>query len=105
MIGIAASIIVNTAFLVLLAFAGTVVIKILPEYVKSTFTYVLPALFGGVLAQFAILRFSSAIFALVVSAPIILVLSIPGFLKTPLAIFLTIGFSLMFEKYSAKKNN
>lgn len=105
MLGIAASIIVNTVSLIILVVAGTFIIQVLPEFITSAFTYVLPALFGGVFAQFAIYRFSSAIVAIVVALPTILFINLPDYLKTPLAIFLTIAITLLIDKYKAKNND
>lgn len=53
-IGVAASIFVNTILLVIGVLVGSKVIAMLPEAVTEKFSFLLPALFGAVFAQFAV---------------------------------------------------
>lgn len=53
-LGIAAAAIVHIIVLVPIVLGGQYIITILPEGVKSAFDFILPAIFGGIFAQFAI---------------------------------------------------
>lgn len=53
-IGVATSVIVNTIFLVIGVVVGSKLISMLPKSVTDSFTFLLPALFGAVYAQFAV---------------------------------------------------
>ena len=53
-IGVAASIFVNTILLVVGVLVGSKIIAMLPDVIKDKFSYLLPALFGAVFAQFAV---------------------------------------------------
>lgn len=53
-ISIAASVFVNVIFLTIAVLLGSSVLNVLSEEVKTSLEYLLPALFGGVFAQFAI---------------------------------------------------
>lgn len=53
-ISIAASVFVNVILLTIAVLLGSSVLNVLPEGVKTSLGYLLPALFGGVFAQFAI---------------------------------------------------
>lgn len=53
-LAISAASIVNTTFLIVVILGGSYVINALPEAIRASFSFVLPAIFGGVLAQFAL---------------------------------------------------
>lgn len=53
-ISIAASVFVNVILLTIAVLLGSSVLTVLPEGIKTSLGYLLPALFGGVFAQFAI---------------------------------------------------
>ena len=55
-IGIAMSILINIAILTVGAVAGSAILSILPEGVKSALNFLLPALYGAVFGQFAVSR-------------------------------------------------
>jgi len=60
--GIAGSIYLSTGMITLTAVAGTVILSILPNFVLAAITsYVLPAIFGAVVAMFSKGRFKVAI--------------------------------------------
>ena len=53
-IGVSASVFVNTILLVIGVLIGSKLIQLLPDSIRSSFSYLLPALFGAVFAQFAV---------------------------------------------------
>lgn len=53
-LAISAASIVNTTMLIVVILGGSYLINALPESIRASFSFVLPAIFGGVLAQFAI---------------------------------------------------
>lgn len=74
-IGVIASTIVNTGFLVIMVLAGTYIIRILPASVQGVLTYILPALFGAIFVQFAMMNWKAALSAVVISVLILTVFS------------------------------
>lgn len=74
-IGVVASTIVNTGFLVIMVVAGTLLIKLLPSSVQQILTYILPALFGAIFVQFALMNWKCAVTAIAVGLLILTVLS------------------------------
>ena len=84
-VGVFASVVVNTLFLVVLVFGGALVLELLPEPVMEALGYIVPALFGAIFAQFALMSPRAAL----VCAPVVVLvifLPLPSFLKTFLAI-------------------
>jgi len=53
-LGIGAASLVNIAILIPIIFGGSYLLSILPESAQSMLQYILPAIFGGILGQFAI---------------------------------------------------
>ena len=66
-IGIAMSILINIAILTVGAVAGSAILSILPEGVKSALNFLLPALYGAVFGQFAVSRPKLAAVAVVIA--------------------------------------
>ena len=66
-IGIAMSILINIAILTVGAIAGSAILNILPEGVKSALNFLLPALYGAVFGQFAVSRPKLAAVAVVIA--------------------------------------
>lgn len=96
-IGIGVSIWVGIAFLLLSVLAGQTVLAALPESFMRMLSLIIPALFGGVFAQFAIKSPKTGIFALVIAFIMTeLVSFIPGqpsFIVTLVSVFSTIAFA------------
>lgn len=96
-IGIGVSIWVGIVFLLLSVFAGQTVLAALPESVTKMLSLIIPALFGGVFAQFALKSPKSGIFALAISFIMIKVVNIipgkPAFIVTLVSVFATISFA------------
>lgn len=96
-IGIGVSIWIGIVFLVLSVLAGQALLSQLPPSFMALLSLVIPGLFGGVFAQFAIKSPKVAVFALVVSFTMTkLVNFIPGkpaFLITLVSVFSSILFA------------
>lgn len=96
-IGIGVSIWVGIIFLLLSVFAGQTVLSRLPESVMRMLSLIIPALFGGVFAQFALKSPKSGIFALAVAFIMTKVVAIipgkPSFIVTLVSVFATIAFA------------
>src|SRR5699024_7851189 len=62
---------VNTTVLILVILGGSFVLSLLPEALLDAFLFVLPAIYGGVIAQFAVEKptwgFIGIIFGLLIS--------------------------------------
>lgn len=104
-IGVIASTIVNTGFLVIMVIAGTYLIRLLPESIQDILTYILPALFGAIFVQFALMNWKCAITALVVSVLMLTVLSsvIPSSYQAFLVVVSTILINVFLALAAEKK--
>ncbi|GIN20473.1 MAG TPA: small-conductance mechanosensitive channel [Bacillus bacterium] len=100
--GIAVACLVNTIVIVIVILGGSYIIMMLPEAIKSAFNFILPAIFGAVLGQFA---FKTPLYGLVGSliGLAILVSPIISFIKIALCVAMTITFILYMEKLKDKK--
>ena len=96
-IGIGVSIWVGIFFLMLAVLAGQTLLSRLPQSFMTVFSLIIPALFGGVFAQFAIKSPKTGIFALVVSFIMTKVVALipgnPSFIVTLVSVFSTIAFA------------
>ncbi|MEW9096001.1 MAG: hypothetical protein AB2417_13050 [Clostridiaceae bacterium] len=96
-IGIGVSIWVGIVFLLLSVLAGQTVLAALPQSVTKMLSLIIPALFGGVFAQFALKSPKSGIFALAISFIMTKVVNIipgkPSFIVTLVSVFATISFA------------
>ncbi|MBU5255617.1 hypothetical protein [Tissierella praeacuta] len=96
-IGIGVSIWVGIIFLLLAVFAGQTVLSALPESFMKMLSLIIPALFGGVFAQFAIKSPKTGAFALAIAFIMTKVVSFipgkPSFIVTLVAVFSTIAFA------------
>lgn len=72
-IGVVASTIVNTTFLIIMVVAGSVILTMMPASVQEVLTYILPALFGAIFIQFAMMNWRAAAVAAVLSVLILTV--------------------------------
>lgn len=100
-IAIGMSVFVNLAFVTLAAITGVAILNVLPPFIVSAFDYTLPAILGGVIAQYFK---KNKIFV-----PLILVLCVilqkaplPSIAKFPGAILLS--FVIGYFLYKSKKN-
>jgi hypothetical protein len=103
-IGIGVSIWVGIVFLLVSVFAGQTLLASLPASVSRMLSLIIPALFGGVFAQFALKSPKSAIFALAIAFTMTKIVNIipgkPSFIVTLVSVFATIAFA---KRQLAKK--
>lgn len=96
-IGIGVSIWVGIAFLMVFVLLGQGVLSMLPESFMKMLSLIIPALFGGVFAQFAVKSPKTGIFALLISFIMINVIKFipgkPSFIVTLVSVFSTIAFA------------
>ncbi|MEG0771853.1 hypothetical protein [Clostridium sp.] len=96
-IGIGVSIWVGIIFLLLSIFAGQTLLANLPPSVSKMLSLIIPALFGGVFAQFALKSPKTGIFALAVAFVMTKIVDLipgkPSFIITLVAVFATIAFA------------
>lgn len=64
-IGVACSVLVSASMITIFVLIGTQVIPLLPEFITSSFTYILPALFGAIFVDQAKKNLKSGITTLV----------------------------------------
>lgn len=104
-IGMGGSIITNLAVTAIAAFAGSQIIALLPESIMKAFDYVLPAIFGGLFALFAIKFPKYAVFAMVLAVTLVYgFTALPTVLIVPICSFTTIGFAIYSYKKDTKTN-
>lgn len=97
-IGISVSIYVATFFVILSTiFAQTVIVN-LPENIKEVLTLIIPALYGGIFAQFSVKSFKTGIFALVVAFVMSKIVGLIPFNATFLITLVTVFSSIYFAK-------
>ncbi|WP_339229001.1 small-conductance mechanosensitive channel [Oceanobacillus sp. FSL K6-2867] len=101
-LGIGAASLVNKVILVPIILAGSFVISNIPEHLEGIFPLILPAIFGAVLAQFAIKKPIYGVIALIIGLAINLT-ALPIYLKSLSCIVLTVFICLQLEKYKGKK--
>ena len=89
-LGIGVSVIVNLIVLVLAVFFGQQVISSLPADIQVAFKFILPAVFGAILANFALRVYLLGLFALVLSF-VLTTLQMPSFIVLPVCVFGTIA--------------
>ncbi|EMR06595.1 hypothetical protein C772_01490 [Bhargavaea cecembensis DSE10] len=101
-LAIAAAAIINTSILVLVVLGGSYLISLLPAALVDTFKFVLPAIYGGVIAQFAIQKpvwgLIGIAFGLFVNLG-----PVPQSLQTFLCIFGTVAACILLEKIKSEK--
>lgn len=102
-LGIAAASLVHIIVLVPVVLGGSYIVSILPPSIQTAFQFVLPAIFGGVTAQFAMKRPIYGVIGIAFGVFITL-LAIPSFIKVVLCVVGTITMAYLLEKYkNAKK--
>ncbi len=103
--GVAASVVVNTVFLGILAAAGHFILKVLPKEFLDTLHYIIPALFGAILGQFALKNRKVAAVSMLMVGIVISIPVIPVFLKAIAAIVFSASANLLLHKWERKKGN
>jgi len=106
-LGMAVSVLVNIGILIIGVFAGTYILSLLPDSVTSTLNYLLPALFGALFVQFALMKLQIAPIAMalalilgyLVNAGVFSFLpGTPSYVTTLGTVFGTIAISMVLYK-------
>src|SRR5699024_12858824 len=100
-LGISAASLVNKLILIPVILAGLWLLTVIPESVQEVFPYVLPAIFGAVLAQFAGKFPMYGVLALVIGI-LINAAPIPLFTKNVLCIIILVSIILLVDKLRKK---
>ncbi|WP_231514824.1 small-conductance mechanosensitive channel [Oceanobacillus salinisoli] len=100
-LAIGAASIVNKVLLIPMILGGAILVANIPEHIQQVFPLILPAIFGGVLAQFAIKKPIYGVIALVIGF-IINLTALAVYIKMLLCIVLTIGICLLLEQRNGK---
>ncbi|CAD2076044.1 hypothetical protein JEOAER750_01352 [Jeotgalicoccus aerolatus] len=101
-LGISAASLVNKIILIPVILAGLWLLTVIPESVQEVFPYVLPAIFGAVLAQFAGKYPIYGVLALIIGI-LVNMAPIPLFTKNVLCIVLLVCIMLAAGKLKSKK--
>lgn len=101
-LGIGAASLVNKLFLIPIILGGSVLISMIPENIQEIFPLILPAIFGAVLAQFAVKKPLFGVVALAIGL-IVNLTPLPAYLKSLVCIIATIIICLQIEKYTGAK--
>lgn len=103
-LGMAGSIITNLIVVTLAAVAGNILLGLLPAVVVTALNYVLPSIFGGLWAIFAVRYPKYAVWGVAMALFLIGVVKvIPTWGVVVLCSFTTIGFAIFSEKRKAAK--
>ncbi len=100
-LAIATASLLNLGILILIIISGSYLISMIPPSVQAVFPYIVPAIFGGILAQFAVKKPVYGAIALSI-ALLINFLPIVPFLRGFICIALTIAVCLTLEKSKQK---
>ena len=103
-LAIAAASLVNIVVIAIIIASGSYLISIIPSSVQATFQFVVPAIFGGILAQFAIKNPLYGLIAVITGIVINLTPIIP-FFRGIICIAITITICLYLEKVKARKKS
>lgn len=101
-LAIAAASLINITMLILIIMSGSYLLSIIPSSVQQVFAYIVPAIFGGIFAQFAVKKPLYGGIAVGV-AIIVNLLPIVAFFKGIICIIITILICLQIEKNKGKK--
>lgn len=103
-LGISVASLVNKIILIPVILAGLWILTVIPESVQEVFPYVLPAIFGAVLAQFASRMPIYGVLALIIGI-MVNMSAIPLFGKNVLCIFILIAIMLFADSMKNKKRS
>lgn len=96
-LAIGATSLMNMAILIFIIVSGSYLVSIIPESIQGAFIYIVPAIFGGIFAQFALKKPLYGGIALSVGLFVNLI-PIPTFFKGIICIILTIIICISLEK-------
>lgn len=110
-LGMAVSVVVNIAILIFGVFAGNAILGMMPASVIKALDYLLPALFGAIFVQFALMRIQLAPIALTLALALTFMLNkgvfsflpgTPSYVATLGSVFGTIAIGVSLYKKSKK---
>ena len=101
-LGIALASLTNTVIILLTVLGGAYVITLIPESIQNSFKFVLPAIFGAVLGQFAFKSPVYGLFALLTGV-LVYFSPIPSLLKIASCVIIAIVGIYNLEKLKEKK--
>lgn len=87
-IGVSASVIVNIILLAIGVIVGSSILESLPEAVRSSFSFLLPAMFGALMMQFAIDDIKTGVVAMALGAGSMLIYNAGGYNWFPIDPFI-----------------
>ena len=102
-LGIGTSVLINLAVIMLAVVFGAQIIGVLPETVRTAFDFILPAVFGAVLASFAMRNLRLGLIALAIAFALT-TLNAPIWITLPGCVFGTIAIGVLMHKSKAKKD-
>ena len=103
-LAIAGSLITNAVIVTIAALGGAALMSVLPDAILDAFNYVSPAIFGAVFAMYASKNLKLGIFAVVLSAVMLLVIKVlPAYIMIPAAVFGTIAMGFFLHGQEQKK--
>lgn len=98
-LGIGVSIIINLLVMVIGVIVGNRIVEYFPPVVRAAFeNYILPSVYGGVFAQFALKNGKAAAVAFVMAGALSLWTNLPSYIVIPLCIFVTIFVGIALSK-------
>lgn len=103
-LGIAVASFTNIVIIIIVVLSGSYILTIIPESVQSALKYILPAIYGGVLGQFALKKPLYGLIAFVIGMAI-LYSPIFSLIKIVLCVGLTIALVLYIEKLRGSKES
>jgi hypothetical protein len=101
-LGIGISVIINLIILILAVIGGTAVINALPANIRTAFNYILPAVFGAILANFALRDLKLGVIALILAFGLV-TLGAPTWVVLPVCVFGIIALGILFYNMKNKK--
>lgn len=96
-LGISAASLVNKIILIPIILLGLWLLTVIPESIQEVFPYVLPAIFGAVLAQFSLKYPMYGVLALIVGA-LVNISPTPLILKNLVVIIIVVALAFQLEK-------
>lgn len=102
-LGIATASLTNIIVVIVSVLGGTFLLSIIPQSVQDALQFILPAIFGGVLGQFAMKKPLYGLIALLVGMAV-LFSPIMALFKLVLCVVLTVAVVLFMEKLKGTKN-
>jgi hypothetical protein len=101
-LAISAASLVNIVIISIIIASGTFLISIIPPSVQSAFQFIVPAIFGGILAQFAMKKPLYGLIA-IIAGVIINLTPIMPFFRGIICIAITVAVCIYMEKMKTRK--